>query len=316
MADLNSAFKTFDKNITLSESKRTELTTSRKAIRDTIRGSFSDKGWSSVKFHMQGSIAMNTAVNPINGDDYDLDDGVYLSDFEDAEEDTWPSYQTAHRWVRNAVEDETSSDPIDKNTCVRIPYKHGYHIDMPIYIMSNGVAYLAHKRDGWIKSDAKEFRDWFSGECKTTDNQLRRIVRYLKRWKDYKEVNLKGIELTILAVNNFEESPGRDDDALRYTVSNIIDTLDVSFSCIKPVEPKDDLLEGSSQTRIDSVMSSLRKLLEALESAKEIESDKEASEILIKVLGNSFPLLDDRTADKAFTVTSAPAVLKRDGRSG
>lgn len=35
------------------------------------------------------------------------------------------------------------------------------------------------------------------------DEQLRRLVKYLKAWKDYKSVPLKGIEITILVSNNY-----------------------------------------------------------------------------------------------------------------
>ena len=268
MADMNSAFIKFGDSIKLSKAKRSELCLSRDAIRETIRSSFSDSD-RSVKFCMQGSIAMSTTVNPIDEDDYDLDDGAYLCDYEDADEGEWPSTPAAHKWVKDAVEGQTSASPKDKNTCVRIPYKHGYHIDMPIYIMKDGTAYLAHKSQGWIKSDAKEFRNWFSDKCKPNDGQLRRVVRYLKRWKDCCGVELKGIELTILAASNFNEAKGRDDDSLRYTVEDIIESLDGSFGCKKPVEPFEDLFEGFSQTKKDSVMKALRKLSSNLAFAHE-----------------------------------------------
>lgn len=314
MADMNSAFIKFGDSIKLSKAKRSELCLSRDAIRETVRSSFSDSD-RSVKFCMQGSIAMSTTVNPIDEDDYDLDDGAYLCDYEDADEGEWPSTSAAHKWVKDAVEGQTSASPKDKNTCVRIPYKHGYHIDMPIYIMKDGTAHLAHKSQGWIKSDAKEFRNWFSDKCKLNDGQLRRVVRYLKRWKDCCGVELKGIELTILAASNFNEAKGRDDDSLRYTVEGIIESLDGSFECKKPVEPFEDLFEGFSQTKMDNVMKALRKLLSNLESAHETISEKEASDKLRASFGDSFPHVEDSAVSR-YVKTAAPAVLKRDGRSG
>lgn len=184
MADMDSAFTKFGDSIKFSKAKRSELCLSRDAIRETVRSSFSDSD-RSVKFCRQGSVAMSTTVNPIDEDDYDLDDGACLCDCEGADEGEWPSTSTVHKWVKDAVEGQTSASPKDRNTCVRIPYKHGYHIDMPIYIMKGGTAHLAHKSQGWVKGDAKEFRNWFSDRCKPNNGQLRRIVRYLKRWKDY-----------------------------------------------------------------------------------------------------------------------------------
>lgn len=314
MADMDSAFIEFGDSIKLSKAKRSELRLSRDAIRETVRSSFSDSG-RSVKFCMQGSVAMSTTVDPIDEDDYDLDDGAYLCDYEDTDEREWPSTSTVHKWVKDAVEGQTSASPKDKNTCVRIPYKHGYHIDMPIYIMKGGTAHLAHKSQGWVKSDAKEFRNWFSDRCKPNNGQLRRIVRYLKRWKDHCGVDLKGVELTILAASNFNEAKGRDDDSLRYTVEDIIESLDASFECEKPVEPFEDLFEGFSQTKKDSVMEALRKLSSNMQFAHETASKEEASDKLRESFGDSFPHVKDSAVSR-YVKTAAPAVLKRDGRSG
>lgn len=314
MAEMHSAFIKFNDLIKLSSAKQSELSTSRDAVRETVRNSLS--GYNrNAKFCMQGSIAMATTVSPINGDEYDLDDGIYLCDYEDTSEAEWPSASTVHDWVKDAVKDQVSTTVIDKNTCVRIPYKHGYHIDMPIYIMKGGTAHLAHKSLGWIRSDAKKFKSWFSDKCKPNDGQLRRIVRYLKRWKDFHEIDLKGIELTILAASNFSGAKGRDDDALRYTVGDIIKSLDLSFRCDKPVEPFENLFEGFSQTKKDSVMGALRKLLSNLESAHKTTGEEEASIKLRDSFGDSFPHVEDSTIPQ-YIRTAAPAVLKRDGRSG
>ncbi len=70
--------------------------------------------------------------------------------------------------------------------------------------MQDDVAYLAHKTKGWIVSDPKAFKDWFIKKVQDNDEQLRRVVKYMKAWKEYKEVPLKGIGITILAANNFE----------------------------------------------------------------------------------------------------------------
>ena len=199
MAKMNAEFKKFDGNIKLSDAKLKELRTSRDAIRKNLKEWFEDNGKGPVKFCMQGSMAMNTVVNPLGEDDYDIDDGIYLEDVDLSAEEC-PAAMTVHSWVMKAVNDQTSYDPTNKNTCVRVPYAHGYHVDLPIYALDGDSAYLAHKRDGWVSSDAKDFKDWLK-EKSIGDSQLRRIIRYLKRWKDYCNVDLKGIEITILALS-------------------------------------------------------------------------------------------------------------------
>ena len=87
---------------------------------------------------------MKTLVNPIEGE-FDLDDGIYLQGYEDLDFDDWVVPSTVHSWIKKAVDERTEQDVIDKDTCVRVPYASGYHIDLPIYICKDGVAYLAHK---------------------------------------------------------------------------------------------------------------------------------------------------------------------------
>ena len=69
MTDMDSAFTEFGDSIKLSKAKRSELCLSRDAIRETVRSGFSDSD-RSVKFCMQGSVAMSTTVNPIDEDDF------------------------------------------------------------------------------------------------------------------------------------------------------------------------------------------------------------------------------------------------------
>ena len=83
--------------------------------------------------------------------------------------------------------------------------------------------YVAHRNKGWERSDPLELEDWFVDACDRhapwTD--LRRIVRYLKAWRDHKlnDCCLSSLTLMVCAVEALDEanSPpvkGRDDDGL------------------------------------------------------------------------------------------------------
>ena len=63
------------------------------------------------------------------------------------------------------------------------------------------------------------------------------IAQLLKAWKDYKKIDIKGMAITILVCNNFSVIEKRDDLSLLDTVTNIIDSLEDSFHCYKPVTP-------------------------------------------------------------------------------
>lgn len=315
MASTHALYQSFNGNIKLTESKKDGLRTSRNAIRDDIESWLSSNNKSGSRFKMQGSFAMHTAVNPINGDEFDIDDGLYLTDFEDTEKSGWPSCDAVHNWVVSAVEDRTTAAPSNKNTCVRVSYGHGYHVDIPVYIKTDGMPHLAHKTKGWIKSDAEGFVAWLNDKA-DSDGQLKRIVRYLKRWKDYCNVPLKGVELTILAANNFSKAQGRDDDAVRYTVEGIKKSLEIDFACRKPVAPWEDLFEDISQTKRETILSKLAALLNALNKAKNAEDERSASNHLRNVFGDDFPKGDSSKRTSSYVTTTAPAVLKHDGRSG
>lgn len=318
MADIHALFMSFNDSITLSNSKTSSLRTSRDSLRKGIKEWFSDNDKQKPKFCWQGSFAMKTTVNPVGGSDYDIDDGVYLSGYSDTNSSDWPSTTTVHTWVKNAVTGQTKADPINKDTCIRVVYASDYHIDLPIYIEQNGSMYLAHKNKGWMISDPKAFRDWFVQKVNDNDEQLRRFVKYLKAWKDYKSVPLKGIEITILVSNNYCVFEGHDEKSLRDTVQAIIDSLEINFACYKPVAPYENLFDGCSKTKKDNILNALKALKQALDNAINVEDPLTASNYMIDEFGSRFPkgeALEQTGAKTAYARTDAPGVLKHDGRS-
>ena len=167
MLDLNKLFLDFHDEISLTKTYKEKITKGRDALRNKIDNKFEEKGRKKPQHCTQGSYAMKTAIMPLDNDEFDLDNGVYLRGYS-TDQDDWPATQTVHTWVKEAVEKHTSNSPIDKNTCIRVVYEDKYHIDLPIYIMGensagDSIAYLAHKSKGWIESDPKAlqlgFRD-------------------------------------------------------------------------------------------------------------------------------------------------------------
>lgn len=74
-------------------------------------------------------------------------------------------------------------------------------------------------------------------------------MKALKAWKDCKNVDLKGIELTILATNSFDKYDNREDKSFLNTVKDIISKLETDFKCIKPVVPGENLFDSVSETK-------------------------------------------------------------------
>lgn len=79
---------------------------------------------------------------------------------------------------------------------------------------------LAHREEGWKFSDPRKLEDWFLTAVKTHGEEVRRLSRYLKGWRDHRwqKCRLSSIALMACVVRYFEEGgaslPSRDDTNL------------------------------------------------------------------------------------------------------
>jgi hypothetical protein len=291
MTNINKAFLDFDNNIKLSQSKRDRILTSRDAVRKKIKKYFSDTlEVNQPKFRTQGSFAIYTALNPIEDNEVDTDDGIYLQHVSDSM-DEWPKPKDAHKLILDALENHTQNGCESKTSCVRIVYKNDYHLDLPIYIMEDDKAFLAQtKANEWQHSDSMDFRDWFYTNRK--DDQTSRIIRYLKAWRDYRKLEFSSIELTILGIENFSGCDNRDDYSLLYTLQNIKSTLQ-SKIIKKPVAPFENLWEDLSEKEKENRIQQVLDLYNDLKSAVDSKSPQRASTIMRENFGDRFPLIKD-----------------------
>lgn len=264
MANCNKLFREFNTVIALDSTRKGQLRISRNAVRERIRRYFREKQNGLVpKFHGQGSFMMNTIICPLDGE-FDVDDGIYFL------VDKQPAYSvnTFHDWIYEAVDGYTKQPSIDKQTCVRVMYAGDYHLDLPIYyVIERQTPYLAHKGKGWIKSDPREFIQWFNGKA-DKDGQLKRIVRYLKAWSDYRRGELpSGLIFSILAANNISRHD-RDDMAFYKTLVNIKSSLDINFVCYRPTTPAyENLLANYSKTNKNYFLGQLDSFIQSAEKA-------------------------------------------------
>lgn len=285
---LHDCFIDFNSKITISANKKESILKSRNTIRDVIRNYFKDElRLNQPKFKIQGSFAINTALQPIKENEVDIDDGLYLQYADD--EDSWPTPREIHKTVMQALENQTKDGCEDKSNCIRVIYRNDYHVDIPIYIMKDSHALLANKKaNEWQTSDSKDFKDWFFENRQ--NEQTTRIVKYLKAWRDYKEIKMASIELTILAVTHHIKDDN-DAVAVQKTVESIYTELNSSRCIMKPVAPYENLWED--KTDIDTVLAKIKQLKGDLEFAVTNSSEHRASLILREQFGDKFPLIKD-----------------------
>lgn len=298
MANTHNLFQDYNKKIRLSDSKRDELVLVRDNLRIRITNGYNIFRLTlpyahKLEFQTQGSFIMDTLIAPIH-DDYDLDDGVYF--IGSLSKQQRPEPAEFHKYIMLAIDKgyDDIEKIIDKATCVRVIYKKGFHVDIPIYYADNlDHPDLANKEDWWVLSNPIEFIAWFedriqSGfkkgflleaalyddyrrwitDSRKLDHQLRRIVRYLKSWGDLRREEMPcGLIMTILATNNYH-SHERDDISLKETLINIQASLQRNFVCERPTTPQNEDLFKGYQNK-DAFMKYLAQFIENAKQALE-----------------------------------------------
>ena len=143
----------------------------------------------------------------------------------------------------------------------------GYTLESP---------FLATK-DGWEESDPSNFKKWFEEKGGKDITQLKRVVKYFKVWADYKGNKMpKGIVLTVLVAENFIAKT-RDDISLRETALRILNVLENDFSCIMPVSPFDDLIEGLSNSNQEFILKRLNSFVDDANLATQTKTNEHKS---------------------------------------
>ena len=184
--------------------------------------------------------------------------------------------------------------------------------------------FLAHKSKGWRPSDpvalASYVDDARAGFSDTEDNetgtdQLRRVIRYLKRWYDFaiqKDANTKpsGLAYTLLSIHHTSREvswDGKPDDllALRRVAAHLA-THPGRPTAFKPTPEYEDLMGGLSESAMETLKTRFSRMDEALEEAGQLADPVEACKVLKKVFGRDFPVPEpEDTAKKS----SRPAII-------
>ena len=317
-------FQEFNRAIRLTDSKKEELKRNRSSLRKKIKECCEQNGWGSPKFYSQGSFVTDTIINPIKEtqsdgstkEKYDIDDGVYFIGEEQKDVTTY------HNHIKKAV-DGHAKECKDKNACVRVIYANGHHADLPIYWLQQqgNIPQLAHKANGFEDSDPKEFKDWLEGKISQTKEkrQLRRIIRYVKAWADYRTHENKSLQMpsgivwTVLCAENLTENSS-DEVALKETVSQILNNLESCYACLYPTTPVGkDLLQKYDK---NTVLEELKSFVDTAKKAVDCDKLIDAVKLWRKIFGERFPDVKDDSSLSKLTAagigtTSVTSVVAR-----
>ncbi len=326
MANIQKQFDQFHDAIKLSRFGESAILREKRDIirsklEERLPGVFANHGEEcpEYRFRNQGSYELGTGVKPLDGD-YDIDQGLYFA----VGTDTYPDPVVLKRRVHQALVGHTKDVRI-RRPCVTVSYQREsepiYHVDIAVHSdaahSADGKTRLAKVRENstqehrvWEVSDPQGLTDAIYVRFVDSDRaQFRRVVRYLKRWRDVnfpKEGHAAplGIGLTVAAYDGltcrysdqFAKTPD-DAKALRELVGHILNRFVsvlrwselkyVRRLCVPlPVEPCSDLFEQMSDKQMGTLEERLKDLRDALDAAAEDPDPVEACKALHRVFGD------------------------------
>ena len=292
------------------------------SIKAEVKTAFRDAGYPVVSDFIQGSLKTHTGVVPTSGD-YDIDRALVIDADEAPENPVTPKKKALE-----VLEDRGFKNPKIKKPCVTADYAgDDVHIDFIIYKRSGDQHYLAVGKKNsdennreWSSADPLGLIEWINdasayGQDEATEvlAQFRRLVRYLKRWRDEQFSETVGakvfsIGLTVMAkqqlVSSFSTEGARQDlTALQETVEAILqggyfqeeEEAKYRVRVDLPKEPWRDIFYRSSLDTGTQFYNKLRRLKEQLMTAAASSDEREQCKILNKMFGDDFEVPDPPT---------------------
>lgn len=316
---LQTQFNTFHGRIKLNDIENNrDLREKRDMLVEELQTWLRENGKPTVNFMNQGSYAMGTGIKSLedNDNDYDIDVGLKFNlqtrDYQNAVE--------VKAWVEDALT-RSNREVKMMRPCVRVQYtkdgKPTYHVDFAIYgkngeqlQLAKGFRGSASENRYWEDSDPEKLKKLLNDKFEDLEDraQFKRIIRYLKRWKDEKfptkgDAAPTGIALTAMCYQWFqpktkkwnEEKKINDLEALKDLLSKICNSynncgLDVRL----PVKPQNELCEKikASHNHVEKYKRKMNDLENAVSTAFNEIDPIEAAKILEKEFGSDFPIPD------------------------
>jgi hypothetical protein len=332
MADLQRYFVEFNDTIRLAPYDENEqLREKRDLLLGDLRANL-EKDVPTFRPFNQGSYAMNTGTIPKDGN-YDIDVGLVFA----CDRERYPDPLELKRLVLRALERHNRTVRI-RRPCVTVEYmrdgKVEYHVDLAIYVerrdrigldLAVGRESCAREQRRWEQNDPQGLIDKittrYAGEEAA---QMRRSIRYLKRWRDHRFPNGDGpisVALTVAAyywfapqLDLFSKKP-IDAKAFKQFVTTMLSQFQarvgadgqIVYRLIvqSPVVPYDHLLAGLTDVQMTALRERLQILDGKLQQAIDEPLPETACQILRSQFGPEFPV---PTSSQTAKAVAAPYV--------
>jgi len=296
---LQTFFRDFDEAISLGTNTKKRVRRSFKTLSKYLRR---QDGITSCT--VQGSFGNHTAIEPQDGDDYDLDI-IVRGDWEtgaDAALDDLESLIAEHGVYGGKLDEAKHA------SCIRVIYADdnagGFHVDLVPAREPDPENYDEDKlppleiprRDrGWNPSAPADFSEW----SKRLGDDYAQTVRTLKRWRDLSQgtrSSIKSILLQVLVANHLGASVLAS-ERLEQTLAGIHNYLAFYSSppeIPNPVYVHENLAERWTDAAFLDFKLKVGEALALIEKANQAADTEEAVEVWKELLGTDFP---DSTAE-------------------
>lgn len=336
---LQKYFKEFDKAIKMDYDVKSELKEKRDVLLKILKES--DEIPTFEKYD-QGSYSMHLGVEPLDKE-YDIDVGLR---FHTSRSEYEP--MDLKNKIYDLLKNHTEYGAKIKKPCVTVTYKKdgeaAYHVDLVVYTYedkedTDSQLYLARGKISesdetyWEKSDPVGLVDYvknkYKGEKYKEDReQFRRVVRYMKRWKNKKfsssgNAEPPSIGITLIAVDKFEASKQYDYLEEKYLYDDLEATLNFvkkikNLFCYKEMsengralysieynlpsalnfEPNTNVFKKMSDNYMTDFKEKIDVLVNDLEAVKNETDEVEQCKKLKKIFGEDFPVPEKKNAAK------------------
>lgn len=259
-------------------------------------------------------------------------------------------FAAAEEALKPLVEEKGWKLVTDKQTCIRIVIAPYAHIDIPLYAIPDeefvslakvsmehygydslteavnraeqdvwtalpaDKVLLAHRECDWMSSDPRPIKQWFLGEVEAKGEQFRRVIRYLKAFRDWRwsSGGPASILLMAAAAPLFEKRDRREDLALLDVVAALPSRLRSGVN--NPVEESESLTERLGQDGVEEAAKAFENFEKVLRAATDAGNPSQACIWMQKEFGSRFPNTPERAivvsvaATIAATIAAAPAI--------
>ena len=268
----------------LTQTEKVYLTNSSRELREAIKRFFKEHSNGrkfEPKFQRQGSYVYHTTNKPAHTppQQMDLDDGCYFPiTLIEGKPEQEPDilFNLIERAILPLCQEYGWEYQL-KNACVRVEIHPTMHIDIPIYAipddefsyiveamdkaMNRAASFaepqlvdkdkvnMAHRKEGWKVSDPQVVKQWVLDYQNEYKDQITRIWRLMKAWRDYHKSPLSSIYLMACVADIYDNYSDEIENRIDLAFSFVVSKMPLTLSKFMP-SPGDEKEKALSQ-RID-----------------------------------------------------------------